>query len=77
MKDRGYRLNHARSEDGIHWEREFGKTVLPLSEEGYDTKNNWYPCVIEIADELWMFHVGNAFGATGIGLATMKKSALR
>jgi hypothetical protein len=27
--------------------------------------------------QLWMFYTGNAFGATGIGLATLDKSALR
>jgi len=73
---RGYRLNYARSVDGIHWDRKPDDLILPLSKEGYDTKNHSYPCVIEVGDEFWMFHVGNSFGATGIALATMKKSAL-
>ncbi len=72
----GYRLNYARSDDGISWQRFAAEEVLPLSPDGFDSKNQSYSNVIEVGDELWMFYVGNDFGATGIGLATMKKSAL-
>ena len=48
-----------------------------MTPDGFDSVNQSYPNVIEVGEELWMFYVGNNFGATGIGWASMKKSALR
>ena len=72
----GYRLAYARSEDGVTWQRALDQEILPLTPGGFDSVNQSYPNVIEVNDELWMFYVGNSFGSTGIGWATMKKSAL-
>ena len=77
MEGRGYRLGYARSEDGVNWRRALDQEILPLTPGGFDSINQSYPNVIEMGDELWMFYVGNSFGATGIGWATMKKSALK
>jgi hypothetical protein len=76
-KTKGYRLGYARSTDGVHWQRSFDKEVLPLTPDGFDSENQSYPCVIDMGQQLWMFYTGNTFGATGIGLATLDKSALR
>ncbi len=76
MEGRGYRLNYARSKDGINWQRFADDEVLPLSPGEFDSANESYANVIEVNDELWMFYTGNGFGATGIGLATLAKSAL-
>jgi hypothetical protein len=76
MEGRGYRLNYARSRDGLTWERFADEEVLPLTPGGFDSENQSYANVIEAGEELWMFYVGNRFGATGIGLATLKKSRL-
>ena len=73
----GYRLAYARSQDGLTWERFDDTEILPLSPEGFDSRNQSYPNLVEMEDELWMFYVGNDFGSTGIGLATLKKSDLR
>ena len=73
----GYRLAYARSQDGLTWERFDDAEILPLSPEGFDSRNQSYPNLVEMEDELWMFYVGNDFGSTGIGLATLKKSNLR
>jgi predicted GH43/DUF377 family glycosyl hydrolase len=73
----GYRLNYARSKNGLDWERFADEEVMPLTPGGFDSNHQSYANVIEQGDELWMFYVGNAFGSTGIGLATMKKSELR
>ena len=77
MEGRGYRLGYARSEDGLNWQRALDQEILPLTPGGFDSINQSYPNVIEMDDELWMFYVGNSFGATGIGWATMKKSVLK
>ena len=73
----GYRLNYARSKDVLHWERFTEEEIMPLTPGGFDSDHQSYANVIEQGDELWMFYVGNTFGSTGIGLATMKKSELR
>ena len=73
----GYRLNYARSTDGLHWERFANEEILPLTPGDFDSEHQSYADVIEQGDELWMFYVGNTFGSTGIGLTTMKKSALQ
>ena len=77
MEGRGNRLGYARSQDGVNWQRAVDKQILPLTPDGVDSLNQSYPNVIEVGEELWMFYVGNNFGATGIGWASMKKSALR
>ena len=73
----GYRLGYARSKDGLTWERALDKEILPLTPGAFDSAHQSYPNVIEMGDELWMFYVGNSFGSTGIGLATMKKKELK
>ena len=77
MEEVGYRLGYARSADGVHWERSFSDDILELTPGAFDSKNQSYPNVVEVSDELWMFYAGNTFGATGVGLATMKKADLR
>jgi predicted GH43/DUF377 family glycosyl hydrolase len=72
----GYHIEYARSTDGVHWERKFDQPVLSLTPGGFDSKNQSYPMVIDMGSQLWMFYVGNEFGSTGIGLATLEKSAL-
>ena len=74
----GYRLNYARSNDGLAWERFADEEIMPLTPGGFDSKNQSYANVIEQGDQLWMFYVGDTYSAaTGIGFATMKKSELR
>jgi predicted GH43/DUF377 family glycosyl hydrolase len=73
----GYRLNYARSSDGLVWKRFADEEIMSLTPGGFDSHNQSYANVIEQGDELWMFYVGNSFGATGIGWATLKKSELR
>ena len=76
LKGRGYQLAYASSKDGIHWQRAFDKRLLQLTPGGFDSRNQSYPNVVEVGDELWMYYVGNYFGNTGIGWAKMKKSQL-
>lgn len=76
MDGHGYRLRYARSQDGVHWKPYFDEVLFPHSPGEFDSENQSYSNVIEVGDELWMFYVGNRFGATGIGLATMKTAAL-
>jgi predicted GH43/DUF377 family glycosyl hydrolase len=72
----GYHIEYARSTDGVNWERKFDKPVMTLSPGEFDSKNQSYPMVVDMGSQLWMFYVGNEFGSTGIGLATLDKSEL-
>jgi predicted GH43/DUF377 family glycosyl hydrolase len=76
MSGKGYRIGYARSKDGVNWERFADEEILPLKLKGFETKTQFYPNVIEMGDELWMFYAANVPGGTGIGLATMPKSGL-
>lgn len=75
--EQGYRIEYARSTDGVTWERVPDRRVLALAPGGFDEKNQSYPAVVDMGSQLWMFYVGDEFGRTGIGLATLDKSALK
>ena len=67
MRDEpGYRLNYARSKDGLHWERFADEEIMPLTPDGFDSKNQSYANVIEQGDEVWMFYVGNELAQPGL-----------
>lgn len=77
MEGAGYRIEYARSEDGIHWVRFADRPVMKLTPGGFDSKNQSYPSIIKMGKQLWMFYVGNDFGTTGVGLATMDMDELK
>ncbi|MEJ0037982.1 MAG: hypothetical protein WDO68_18220 [Gammaproteobacteria bacterium] len=72
----GYHIEYARSIDGVTWQRQAGQPVMTLTPGEFDSKNQSYPMVVDMGTQLWMFYVGNEFGSTGIGLATLDKSEL-
>lgn len=76
MDDVGYRLGYARSKDGLKWERFADRQIIPLTPGEFDSVNQSYPNVVDMGKQLWMFYTGDAFGATGIGLATLDKDKL-
>jgi hypothetical protein len=75
--ERGYHIEYARSTDGVTWQRAADKPVMTLTPGGFDSRNQSYPCVIDMGEQLWMFYVGDEFGSTGIGLATLDKAEVR
>jgi hypothetical protein len=72
-----YRIEYARSTDGVHWTRYADQPVLPLTPGGFDSDSQTYPSVVDMGEEIWLFYTGNGLGATGVGLATLKKAELR
>ena len=74
--ERGYHIEYARSVDGVNWQRQADQPVMSLTPGGFDSRNQSYPAVIDMGSQLWMFYVGDEFGSTGIGLATLDKSEL-
>jgi hypothetical protein len=72
-----YRIEYARSTDGVHWTRFADQPVLPLTPGGFDSSSQTYPGVVDMGEEIWLFYAGDGLGATGIGLATLKKTELQ
>ncbi len=64
-----YKIGYAESKDAVNWVRNDELSGIKLSEEGWDSKMQTYPSVIEIGTKKYMFYNGNGFGKTGIGLA--------
>ena len=71
-----YRIEYARSTDGINWTRYVDQPVIPLTPGGFDSTSQTYVSVVDMGEQLWMFYTGDGLGATGVGLATMQKSEL-
>jgi predicted GH43/DUF377 family glycosyl hydrolase len=71
-----YRLEYARSTDGIHWTRFADQPVIPLTPGGFDATSQTYASVVDMGDELWLFYTGDGLGNTGVGLATLDKAQL-
>jgi hypothetical protein len=72
-----YRLEYARSTDGITWTRFADQPIIPLTPDGFDSTSQTYPSVVDMGDEIWLFYTGDGLGATGVGLATLAKADLR
>jgi hypothetical protein len=72
-----YRLEYARSTDGINWTRYADQPIFPLTPGGFDSQSQTYASVVDMGDELWLFYTGDGLGTTGIGLATLNKEELR
>jgi hypothetical protein len=72
-----YRIEYARSTDGIKWTRYADQPILLLTPGGFDSTSQTYPSVVDMGDELWLFYTGDGLGATGVGLATLDKASLR
>lgn len=72
-----YRLEYARSTDGVNWTRYADQPVMPLTPGGFDSTAQTYASVVDMGEQLWMFYTGDGLGATGVGLATLDKDELR
>lgn len=64
-----YKIGYAESKDAINWLRNDELSGIKLSEEGWDSKMQTYPSIVEIKAKKYLFYNGNGFGKTGIGLA--------
>ncbi|MEE8428525.1 MAG: hypothetical protein V3S33_03370 [Gammaproteobacteria bacterium] len=72
-----YRIEYARSADGVNWTRFPDQPVLSLTPGGFDSSSQTYASVVDMGDQLWLFYTGDGLGATGVGLATLDKEELR
>jgi len=68
-----YRIGYAEAEDPIHWNRDDSKAGIGPSSEGWDSKMQAYPAVIEVDGKKYMFYNGNSFGYAGFGCAVWEE----
>ena len=68
-RTRPYRLQAARSADGLTWERAPDLAGLMPAADGWDSEMIAYPHVFDHAGARWMLYCGNGFGRSGFGLA--------
>lgn len=71
-----YRIEYARSNDGLNWTRFADQPIFPLTPGGFDSSSQTYVSVVDMGKQLWLFYTGDGLGATGVGLATLDKSEL-
>ena len=64
-----YRIGYAESENAVDWERMDEKAGIEFSQDGWDSKMQTYPNVIDYKKRKYLFYNGNGFGKTGIGWA--------
>jgi len=73
IKERGYRIGYAISEDLANWTREDANGGLHVSQDGWDSDMLCYPNVFNCDDNIYMLYNGNEFGRFGFGLAVLEK----
>lgn len=72
-----YRIEYARSTDGVTWTRFADQPIMPLTPGGFDSTAQTYASVVDMGEQLWLFYTGDGLGATGVGLATLDKDELK
>lgn len=65
----GYRIEQAKSKDGVQWTRIESKDNLPVSETGWDSDMVCYTSIVNAGQKNFLFYNGNENGKTGFGVA--------
>ena len=67
-----YRIGYAESDDGLSWTPVDAEVGIDVSPDGWDSDMIEYPCVFDFRGARQMLYNGNAYGATGLGRATLE-----
>jgi len=73
VKERGYRIGYAYSEDLINWTRDDSNSGITVSENEWDSDMLCYPHVFKCDEDIYMLYNGNQFGKYGFGLAVLER----
>ncbi len=71
--DMKYSIGYAESPDGRHWTRKDSELGLTHSDGGWDSEMIYFPYLIQVGKEYYLFYNGNNFGGTGLGCARLKE----
>ena len=69
-----YRVGIAESDDGVNWKRMKHSLGIDVSPEGWDSEMICYAHPLFWQGKMYALYNGNAYGATGIGLAVLESS---
>lgn len=72
VREKGYRLGYAYSDDLINWTRDDEQLGLDVSEDGWDSDMMCYPHLFESNGKIYLLYNGNEFGRYGFGLAVLE-----
>lgn len=72
IRDRGYRIGYAFSDNLIDWKRSDENAGIQVSSTGWDSDMMCYPHVFHCGGEMYMLYNGNEFGRFGFGLAVLE-----
>jgi hypothetical protein len=70
-RNQPYRLDHARSQDGLAWTRNDDGAGPEASASGWDSEMIAYPHVFNHRGDRYMLYCGNGYGKTGFGIAVL------
>lgn len=70
-----YRIGYATSADGRDWRREPDPKGLQPTGQGWNAQTMSYPSVVAADGREIMFHNGDGFGKTGVGVAVLTEDA--
>jgi hypothetical protein len=76
-RSRGYRIGFATSEDGLAWTRRDEEAGIDVSAEGWDSQMICFGAVFATRHGTHLFYNGNAYGATGFGVAVRDDTLAR
>jgi len=76
VRGESYRIEFAWSPDGVAWTRMNDVLSLSRSDHGWDSDMTCYGHVVQMNDSLLMIYVGNGYGRSGFGVATLPLSKL-
>lgn len=72
IKERGYRIGYAYSEDLINWIRDDDNVGIDVSENGWDSDMLCYPHIFKCDGKIYLLYNGNEFGRFGFGIAVLE-----
>lgn len=67
-----YRIQHAKSDDGINWQRLGRDRGIDVSDSGWDSDMIEYPCVFDHSGHRYLLYSGDGYGRQGFGLARLE-----
>jgi hypothetical protein len=71
IKENGYRIGYAYSEDLVNWIRDDENAGIETTEGSWDSDMLCYPHVFHCNEKIYLLYNGNQFGRYGFGIAEL------
>jgi sucrose-6-phosphate hydrolase SacC (GH32 family) len=77
VKDRGYRIGYAFSDDLVNWTRNDDEVGIDVTENDWDSDMMCYPHVFKCDGKVYLLYNGNQFGRLGFGIAELEDNNIK